>query len=159
MSDTPRTDREEGQAMEWQGSEHVVPASFARGLERELANANNRIEHLERASAKTSVHLVSAGIPAFGYNHEAVDLLATRLRAAERELAELRAQNEAMHEDLHEYDEKREWTERENAELREALTRLVLDVQEYEAWQRPCFALEEAKNALNRSECHAQGGC
>jgi len=38
--------------------------------------------------------------------------------------------------------------ERENARLREALKLLVVDVADYEAWQRPCYALEQAKAAL-----------
>ena len=32
--------------------------------------------------------------------------------------------------------------------LRRVLTALVLDVQQYEAWQRPCAALDNAKSAL-----------
>lgn len=36
----------------------------------------------------------------------------------------------------------------ENARLREALESLVRDVADYEAWQRPCLALDRARAAL-----------
>jgi len=32
--------------------------------------------------------------------------------------------------------------------LVEALARLVADVQDYPAWERPCFAVDEANKAL-----------
>jgi hypothetical protein len=39
-----------------------------------------------------------------------------------------------------------------NAELVEALDRLRLDVQDYEPWQRPCYALDKAMEALAKAE-------
>jgi hypothetical protein len=36
----------------------------------------------------------------------------------------------------------------ENKELRAALESLVNDVQDYPAWQRPCYALDKARAAL-----------
>lgn len=35
-------------------------------------------------------------------------------------------------------------------QCKEALELLVHDVQDYEAWERPCHALDEAKSALSR---------
>ena len=35
-----------------------------------------------------------------------------------------------------------------NEKLRDALQLLVTDVQDYEAWQRPCYALDVAQDAL-----------
>lgn len=49
------------------------------------------------------------------------------------------------------------WTERieeleaENKRLREALKGLVDDVEDYEAWQRPCYALDKAREALKEA--------
>ena len=42
--------------------------------------------------------------------------------------------------------------EAENDRLRDALKLLVIDVAYYEAWQRPCYALDKAKAALDKGE-------
>ena len=42
--------------------------------------------------------------------------------------------------------------------LRKALKLLVLDVQDYEAWQRPCYALDVARAALGEGEGEGKGG-
>ena len=39
-----------------------------------------------------------------------------------------------------------------NAELVAALALLINDVQDYEAWQRPCFALDQARAALAKAK-------
>lgn len=41
-------------------------------------------------------------------------------------------------------------------DLYEALDRLVADVADYPAWQRPCFALDEARAALASARGDAQ---
>jgi len=40
----------------------------------------------------------------------------------------------------------------ENERLRIALALLVEDVQGYEAWQRPCYALDTARAALSKEK-------
>ena len=54
--------------------------------EHRLAEARERIKFLEDGHAQTAVHLVRAGIPAFGWNWEGVDKLAAQ-NAALREAA------------------------------------------------------------------------
>ena len=39
-----------------------------------------------------------------------------------------------------------------NRKLRAALELLVADIREYEAWQRPCFALDKAITALAQAD-------
>lgn len=56
---------------------------------------------------------------------EAYGMAVDFAKGLEREVAELRAMNEAMHEDLHEHDEKRHWAEVKVAELREAAKRVL----------------------------------
>ena len=46
MNLTPKTDAQEGQAREWFGTDKVVPAGFARELERQLNTANAKIVDL-----------------------------------------------------------------------------------------------------------------
>lgn len=41
--------------------------------------------------------------------------------------------------------------------LRDALSLLVADVAQYEAWQRPCYALEVARAALQSTRLKAAG--
>lgn len=79
-SKTPRTDAIVGEISDLGSAVGLIP--LARQLERELAEAQTRIKGLEEGSAKTSVALVRAGIPAFGWNHEAVDQLAAKLAEA-----------------------------------------------------------------------------
>ena len=45
----------------------------------------------------------------------------------------------------------RDKLEAENRRLREALKGLVDDVEDYEAWQRPCYALDKAREALKEA--------
>lgn len=40
------------------------------------------------------------------------------------------------------------------AALAKALESLVADVQQYEAWQRPCLALDRAKDVLAQAKDH-----
>jgi hypothetical protein len=47
MNFTPQTDAQEGQASEWLHNAKVVPAAFARELERQLNTANAKIVELQ----------------------------------------------------------------------------------------------------------------
>lgn len=40
----------------------------------------------------------------------------------------------------------------QNAKLREALKLLLADVQDYETWQRPCYAVDVASAVLAETE-------
>ena len=43
-----------------------------------------------------------------------------------------------------------------NADLRSVLLDLVVNVQDYEAWQRPCHALDKAREALRKDGVEPQ---
>lgn len=52
-----------------------------------LLELESRLKHMAEASTETSAHLIRAGIPAFGWNHEGVDKLAAE-RDAWKQAAE-----------------------------------------------------------------------
>jgi hypothetical protein len=66
------------------------------------------------------------------------------------EYYKLKNENELLEDHLLEESEAHKRMAAMYFEMREALELLVLDVQDYESWQRPCRALDRAKEILNR---------
>ena len=78
MSDTPRTDAAvldyHGMVMEENG---CVPADFARGLERELAAQQVRVQHLGRSRGRREARLEGLRGPAGLYGHGGLAVFGT----------------------------------------------------------------------------------
>lgn len=84
MSDTPRTDKEQGMASEWLHSDMVVPAGFARLLERESRKYKNIArETLDQMGRDTESAIKSA---------DEMELLKKQLNAANAKIVELQGQ-------------------------------------------------------------------
>lgn len=50
------------------------------------------------------------------------------------------------------YENQRDALKQANEKLREGLETLVVNVQSYDSWARPCYALDKAKEALAEAD-------
>lgn len=164
MTDTPRTDAQDGHPAIWHGETsdekfeilYDAMTNHARALERELAEERQRTAFLELNSTKASIKLIDAGIAAFGTNEEAIGLL-----AGKRD--EIAAYAEALKTALHELvrlKSIKDWLD-VNEPARLAPTRDYFAEgrrEEYDRCKEPAWAAARAALAENRSPSASDTG-